>query len=301
MLVGASGGFLRNLDLIVGGAAGGGAVNVNKALTTEIAVNFLRLCGHNNANIGNVAPAGGKDKAGGHAQFGVYLAQNLKALFPAGCAHADHVVFVHGVRVDGGPLNGDGGSCRPGPGGGQGNKHLTIIVETQKVIGAVRQGGGVAAAIPGGNGNFYGIQQEAGHGDKSLHVLNLYRCGVDFLLVLLGVQDVDENDRGNADKLETGIHGLAKGILCVVRRIAELFHGLGPGVGNDRRVGYAIGVVCQIDGGGTENDLQPCGTQNGGDQAGGLFRYSDAMLKCHLAYSPFSMAAFSDSALLYRV
>ena len=301
MLVGASGGFLCDLDLIVGGAAVGGAVNVNKALTTEIAVDFLCLCGHDNANVRDMAPTGGKDKAGGHAQLGVYLTQNLKALFPAGCAYADHVAGLYGLRVNGGTLNGEGGSRCPGSGGGQGNKDLSIVVKAQEVIGILCQGDGLSAAVPGGDGNLHGIQQEAGQGDKSLHVLNLHRLGVNLFLVLLGVQDVDENDRGNADKLETGIHGLAKGILCVVRRIAELFHGLGPGVGNDRRVGYAIGVVCQIDGGGTENDLQPCGTQNGGDQAGGLFRYSDAMLKCHLAYSPFSMAAFSDSALLYRV
>ena len=33
------------------------------------------------------------------AQFGVYLAQNLKALFPAGCAYADHVAGLYGEAV----------------------------------------------------------------------------------------------------------------------------------------------------------------------------------------------------------
>ena len=118
MLVGATGHLFVYLDFIVGGAALGGAVNVNKALAAEIAVDFLCLCGHDDSNVRDMAPTGGKDQAGGHAEPGVNLAQNLKALFSAGCAYADNVPGVYGVRVDGGTLDGEGVSRCPGSGGG---------------------------------------------------------------------------------------------------------------------------------------------------------------------------------------
>ena len=235
-----------------------------------------------------MAPAGGQQKAGGHAQLGVDLPHDFHAPLPSGGAHADHIIAVQGGGVDRSGIHGQFRRRCSGSGGNEGDLKVAVIVEGEDIVLLLLQLHLRPFAV--GKLHGYGVQQNAGDGDGGLQVHHGYLGGVVFLLVLGRVQDVDENDRGHADQLEAGIHGGAEGVAVMSETVlflavAELADGLRPAVGNDGLVGHVIGVVCQVDGGGPEYHLKSGGAQDGGDQTGGLLQNSDAMFKRHLAHS----------------
>ena len=228
-----------------------------------------------------MAPAGGDNQAGGHAELGVNLAEHFKAALRAPGRGSDDVIRIHNGGVDGG-----GGDLQPrglrSPAScDQGDDQVAVIVEGEDVVGLNLQSGIVSLCL-----DLDGARQDAGDGDDGLHALHGVGSLHVFLLVLLGVEHVHENDRGHVHQLKAGIHGGAEGVEVVAvfvlfLAVTELADGLCPVVGNDRGVGHFVGVIRHVDGCGSEDHLQPRRPGDGGDDAGGSFLHPDAMLVRH--------------------
>ena len=288
----ATGPIFGGEELAVNAAAGFPAVDVDKTLAAEIAVDFLAFRRQDDANVRDLAPTGGQDKAGSHAESGVNLPEDFKAGFCAGgrVIGADNFILVNLGGVNAGRSHLNGGGLRPLAGKGKGNDQPAVIIEGKDIVIIHREGNVLAAFRCPRNFDFYGVPEDTQNGDRGLQILNGDGGFLVRLLVLFGVKHIHEDNGGDVGQFEVCVDALTKGVTAVVLvpiiRIAELLHGLRVGIGNNRGVGGGVGVRGQVDRGGPENDLQPCRPLQGRDDACGLFKHSYAMFVSHCVVTP---------------
>ena len=293
--------FLLRLDGGVDGRARGSAVYIDNALATEITVDLFAFRLKNDTHIGVVAPAGGEEQAGGQPEFGIYLPQNLHAGFLAGgrVIGSDDVIDGNGRGVDALAFHGQRRGGSPGTCGCQGDHEVTVIVEGQDVVGSCGQidsgtgcGGFILIVRTSGNGrnrslDRYLIRQNPLDGNRGGKVGHSDGCDCVILDVLRRIQHVDENNRGNAEQFEVGINALAEGVAFEVRGIAQLLHGFFVAIGDQGGVCRRIGIGGKVYGSSSEDNLKPSGSLDRGNDAGGLFQNSHAMLIGHSCFAPF--------------
>lgn len=192
----------------------------------------------------------GQQDAGCLAQFGVDLADHLKAgLCASGSVHtANNIIGSHFGRIQDGAGNGQGGCAVACTAGDKRKVHSTVIVEAGDVVHICRQRGGVFL-------HHQLFQQNAHFVDLSNAIIDLHRGfvqGGDVLLIFR-IKNIDYDDRCSANHLEVGGDCLAKGVLCKIAGPAHRCHSLLVGADVQRGV-YCRRRVCQLVDRGSAND-----------------------------------------------
>ena len=224
-------------------------------------------------------PAGGQQQTGGHAELGIDLADQLHAglCAGAGVVAADHICRSDRSRVDAGRSDAQRLGILTCAGCGQGDDQIAVAVKLGDVVGVHFQGGAALGVL------FHTdrVGEDAVNLNSCLHIFHRdSRCSV-LLLVLLGVQNVHEDHRGDCVQLKAGINALTQGVLLKVVTEAQLLYRLCVAVCDDGHVSGRVRIFGEVDGGRTEHDLNRGVALNGGGQACGLFENGNAMLICH--------------------
>ena len=259
--------------------------NIQQAVAHENAVDCLGFCLERRRHHGVLAPAGGQQQAGHHAQGGVDVPYQFHARFLAcqGVHAAHHVRTGHtgGVQALGRHRQRGGLLCRLGQNGDQ---HVSVIVMGGNIVTVSFQGGVPVLDLQG-------VQQDIGLFINHLAVrhgavLRLVHLGV---RGLFGVQHVHQDNGGDIEHAETGVNALAQGKVLEVVGIPHILLALRERVAQHGLVYRRRRIFGQVNGGGPENHLQARAALNGGGQACVDLRIINAMEIRHFPFPPLAV------------
>ena len=251
--------------------------NVQIGHAVEIPVDPLGLGLQGRRHGGVVAPSGGQQDPGRHAETGIDLSHQFQAGFlPGHGVHAAHNVRRrHAVRFQTGAGH-DQGFRLPGGLVQNGDRHRAVLRVGGHVVAAGHQGGGGVLDLDG-------VQEDkllsVGHGPVH-HVASLLRVLRD-VAGLAGIQHIHQDNGRHVEHAETGVHALAKGEVLEVVRIAHGLLALREGIAHHRLVDGRRRVRRQVDRRRAENNLQARRPLDRCGQAGFLLLVINAVIIRH--------------------
>ena len=251
--------------------------NVQIGHAVEVPVDPLGLGLQGCRHGGVVAPSGGQQDPGRHAETGIDLAHQFQAGFlPGQGVHAAHNVRRrHAVRFQAGAGHFQGFRLLGGL-GQDGDRHRAVLRVGGHVVAAGHQGGVRVL-------DHDGVQEDkllcVGHGTVR-HGALLLRV-LRGMAALAGVQHIHQDNGRHVEHAETGVHALAKGEVLEVVRIAHGLLALREGIAHHGLVDGRRRIRRHVDRGGAEDDLQARRPLDRCGQAGFLLLVVNAVIIRH--------------------